>query len=95
MPYGATGGGAGAAEEISLDGQQAEATVAPTRWPKRVIFIIVNEFCERFSYYGLKAILQDFFWKNLGFDKVVLLWFIFQPALISLSRGFNFRRMQS
>lgn len=25
------------------------------RYPKSVFFIIVNEFCERFNYYGLRS----------------------------------------
>ena len=29
-----------------------------TGWPKGVPYIIGNEACERFSYYGMRAILQ-------------------------------------
>ncbi|KAF0768204.1 solute carrier family 15 member 1-like isoform X2 [Aphis craccivora] len=32
-----------------------------TKYPKSIWYIIGNEFCERFSYYGLKAILVLFF----------------------------------
>ena len=30
------------------------------RYPKSVFFIIVNEFCERFNYYGLRSKFKAF-----------------------------------
>lgn len=39
----------------------------PTRpYPKKVLFIVGNEFCERFSYYGLRTILVLYFKSILG-----------------------------
>jgi dipeptide/tripeptide permease len=36
-------------------------------YPKKVLFIIANEFCERFSYYGLRTVLVLYFRSVLGF----------------------------
>ena len=33
-------------------------------YPKSILFIVGNEFCERFSYYGMKG-------KNIFYQKVV------------------------
>ncbi|MBL9172971.1 MAG: MFS transporter [Verrucomicrobiales bacterium] len=33
---------------------------APTRWPSQIKFIIGNEACERFSFYGMKGILAGY-----------------------------------
>src|SRR5690348_1275690 len=30
------------------------------RWPKQIKFIVGNEACERFSYYGMKSILAGY-----------------------------------
>jgi len=40
-----------------------------TDYPKHVFLILSNEFCERFSYYGMKAILVLYFEFALGFDE--------------------------
>lgn len=37
--------------------QDAETTEKKIPYPRSVFFIVGNEFCERFSYYGMKAIL--------------------------------------
>ncbi|XP_074602012.1 solute carrier family 15 member 2-like [Brevipalpus obovatus] len=37
----------------------------PLKYPKSVFFIIGNEFCERFSYYGMKAVLVIYFTRVL------------------------------
>lgn len=40
------------------DGNDVCGDLPPTRaYPKKVFFIIANEFCERFSYYGLRTVL--------------------------------------
>lgn len=39
--------------------------------PKSVFYIIGNEFCERFSYYGMKAILAIYLVKSLGLTENV------------------------
>ena len=38
------------------------------KYPKIVMLIILNEFCERFSYYGLRTVLYIFLSKFLALD---------------------------
>uniref|UniRef100_A0A672INR0 Solute carrier family 15 member 2 n=1 Tax=Salarias fasciatus TaxID=181472 RepID=A0A672INR0_SALFA len=40
-----------------------------TNYPVSIGFIVVNEFCERFSYYGMKALLTLYFVSYLHWDK--------------------------
>ncbi|XP_047226071.1 solute carrier family 15 member 2 isoform X1 [Girardinichthys multiradiatus] len=40
-----------------------------TNYPTSICFIVVNEFCERFSYYGMKAVLTLYFLNYLKWDK--------------------------
>ncbi|KAK5920502.1 hypothetical protein CgunFtcFv8_024306 [Champsocephalus gunnari] len=40
-----------------------------TKYPVSICFIVVNEFCERFSYYGMKAVLTLYFLTYLHWDK--------------------------
>ncbi|KAL3055939.1 hypothetical protein OYC64_018610 [Pagothenia borchgrevinki] len=40
-----------------------------TNYPVSICFIVVNEFCERFSYYGMKAVLTLYFLTYLRWDK--------------------------
>lgn len=44
-------------------------TVCGTNFPLSICFIVVNEFCERFSYYGMKALLTLYFVNYLHWDK--------------------------
>ncbi|XP_026114841.1 solute carrier family 15 member 1-like [Carassius auratus] len=37
-------------------------------YPISIFFIVVNEFCERFSYYGMKAVLVLYFKYFIGWD---------------------------
>uniref|UniRef100_A0A2K6GKA1 Solute carrier family 15 member 1 n=1 Tax=Propithecus coquereli TaxID=379532 RepID=A0A2K6GKA1_PROCO len=37
-------------------------------YPLSILFIVVNEFCERFSYYGMRAILILYFTNFIGWD---------------------------
>ncbi|XP_028177240.1 peptide transporter family 1-like isoform X1 [Ostrinia furnacalis] len=37
------------------------------RYPRSVAFIVTNEFCERFSYYGMRTILSLYLRDKLGF----------------------------
>ncbi|XP_073707284.1 solute carrier family 15 member 1b [Garra rufa] len=37
-------------------------------YPISIFFIVVNEFCERFSYYGMKAVLVLYFTYFIGWD---------------------------
>uniref|UniRef100_A0A672YNW6 Solute carrier family 15 member 2 n=1 Tax=Sphaeramia orbicularis TaxID=375764 RepID=A0A672YNW6_9TELE len=39
-----------------------------TNYPLSICFIVVNEFCERFSYYGMKALLTLYFVNYLHWD---------------------------
>lgn len=43
--------------------------VCGTNYPLSICFIVVNEFCERFSYYGMKALLTLYFVTYLHWDK--------------------------
>ncbi|KAJ8255438.1 hypothetical protein GJAV_G00204880 [Gymnothorax javanicus] len=40
-----------------------------TNYPLSIAFIVVNEFCERFSYYGMKAVLTLYFIHYLHWDE--------------------------
>nr|XP_006137750.1 solute carrier family 15 member 2 isoform X2 [Pelodiscus sinensis] len=40
-----------------------------TNYPLSIAFIVVNEFCERFSYYGMKAVLTLYFLNFLHWDE--------------------------
>ncbi|XP_040912549.1 solute carrier family 15 member 2 [Toxotes jaculatrix] len=40
-----------------------------TNYPTSICFVVVNEFCERFSYYGMKAVLTLYFLTYLHWDK--------------------------
>ncbi|KAG5851617.1 hypothetical protein ANANG_G00053550 [Anguilla anguilla] len=44
-------------------------TLCGTNYPLSISFIVVNEFCERFSYYGMKALLTLYFMRYLHWDK--------------------------
>ncbi|KAJ8283069.1 hypothetical protein COCON_G00055880 [Conger conger] len=44
-------------------------TLCGTNYPLSIAFIVVNEFCERFSYYGMKAVLTLYFIRYLDWDK--------------------------
>jgi len=48
-------------------------------YPKSVFFIVGNEFCERFSYYGMKAILSIYLKRKLHFseDKATVIYHTF------------------
>lgn len=43
--------------------------------PKAIFFIVGNEFCERFSFYGMKAILAVYLveWINISQSSATLL----------------------
>ncbi|XP_056291641.1 solute carrier family 15 member 2 isoform X2 [Pseudoliparis swirei] len=43
--------------------------VCGTNYPTSICFIVVNEFCERFSYYGMKAVLVLYFLTYLHWDQ--------------------------
>src|SRR5882724_9766294 len=39
---------------------QSEQQKAADRWPRQIKFIVGNEACERFSYYGMTSILAGY-----------------------------------
>ena len=49
------------------------------RYPFSVFFIVGNEFCERFSYYGMKSILSLYLKKKLKYseDKATTIYHTF------------------
>jgi len=48
---------------------EAQGGKQKSKYPMSVFFIIGNEFCERFSYYGMKAILSIYLHSKLHFDE--------------------------
>ncbi|XP_053950502.1 peptide transporter family 1 isoform X1 [Anastrepha ludens] len=57
-------------EEIAEREQNKnQVKTRPTEYPKSVAFIISNEFCERFNYYGLRTILVLYLTTKLHYDK--------------------------
>uniref|UniRef100_A0A8C1SIR9 Solute carrier family 15 member 2 n=1 Tax=Cyprinus carpio TaxID=7962 RepID=A0A8C1SIR9_CYPCA len=53
----------------SLEGRPWTRKLCGTNYPVSIAFIVVNEFCERFSYYGMKAVLTLYFIHYLNWDK--------------------------
>lgn len=49
-------------------GDPEQDTEKKAKYPKSVFFIVGNEFCERFSYYGMKAILILYLTNQLRFS---------------------------
>ncbi|XP_004523943.1 peptide transporter family 1 isoform X2 [Ceratitis capitata] len=47
---------------------EAEGQVKKLPYPKSVFFIISNEFCERFNYYGMRTILVLYLSRQLNYD---------------------------
>ncbi|XP_023214758.1 solute carrier family 15 member 1-like isoform X5 [Centruroides sculpturatus] len=44
------------------------ASASREPYPKAVFFLVGNEFCERFSYYGLRAVLTLYLTAELGYE---------------------------
>ncbi|MFT7807877.1 solute carrier family 15 member 2-like isoform X1 [Arapaima gigas] len=60
----------GEAAEIQNGGKAKHSPkLCGTNYPVSIAFIVVNEFCERFSYYGMKAVLTLYFINYLRWDK--------------------------
>ncbi|KAL0963998.1 hypothetical protein UPYG_G00316280 [Umbra pygmaea] len=52
------------------DGKKSKSPkLCGTNYPISISFIVVNEFCERFSYYGMKAVLTLYFMNYLHWDQ--------------------------
>lgn len=58
------------AAKASSQTEVSQEELVKRPYPKKVLFIVVNEFCERFSYYGLRAVLVLYFRSVLGFSDV-------------------------
>ncbi|KAJ8012348.1 hypothetical protein DPEC_G00041770 [Dallia pectoralis] len=55
--------------DIYEQGKSKSPKLCGTNYPVSISFIVVNEFCERFSYYGMKAVLTLYFINYLRWDK--------------------------
>ncbi|XP_062908586.1 solute carrier family 15 member 2 isoform X3 [Mobula hypostoma] len=49
--------------------EKAFPRLCGTNYPLSICFVVVNEFCERFSFYGMKAILTLYFTNFLHWDE--------------------------
>ncbi|XP_041940599.1 solute carrier family 15 member 2 isoform X1 [Alosa sapidissima] len=56
-------------EQQGGERKRKSPTICGTNYPVSIGFIVVNEFCERFSYYGMKAVLTLYFIHYLKWDK--------------------------
>ncbi|XP_060785677.1 solute carrier family 15 member 2-like isoform X2 [Neoarius graeffei] len=56
-------------EEKQADNRKKSPKICGTNYPLSISFIVVNEFCERFSYYGMKAVLTLYFIHYLNWSK--------------------------
>lgn len=61
-----------------LDVEQPDKNVK-LKYPKSVFFIVINEFCERFNYYGMRTVLTLYMKQILDFseDKATVLYHTF------------------
>ena len=55
--------------DIATNEMENKAQKVKEKYPKIVFLIIINEFCERFSFYGFRTVLYIFFTSFLGMDK--------------------------
>lgn len=59
----------GEVAEANGDGKDVEGAEAKKlKYPRSIPFIISNEFCERFNYYGMRTILVLYLTRKLDFD---------------------------
>ncbi|XP_072903719.1 solute carrier family 15 member 2 isoform X2 [Hemitrygon akajei] len=59
-------------DETQSDSNSPEKAVprlCGTNYPLSICFVVVNEFCERFSFYGMKAVLTLYFTNFLHWDE--------------------------
>ncbi|XP_017145502.1 peptide transporter family 1 isoform X3 [Drosophila miranda] len=58
---------------------EAEGQVKKLPYPKSVFFIISNEFCERFNYYGMRTVLVLYLSRQLGYaeDTATVVFHVF------------------
>ncbi len=50
---------------LNLDDEKNETHSQSQKYPKFVFLIILNEFCERFSYYGIRTVMFIFLTSKL------------------------------
>ncbi|KAI5107049.1 solute carrier family 15 member 2 [Silurus meridionalis] len=56
-------------EDKRPENRKKSPKICGTNYPLSISFIVVNEFCERFSYYGMKAVLTLYFIHYLHWSK--------------------------
>uniref|UniRef100_A0A8C6VG82 Solute carrier family 15 member 2 n=1 Tax=Naja naja TaxID=35670 RepID=A0A8C6VG82_NAJNA len=56
-------------ESRAKKGKEKKEGICGSHYPLSIAFIVVNEFCERFSYYGMKAVLTLYFLYFLHWDE--------------------------
>lgn len=61
--------GSGEATQLLTNGNSLISNASEKPFPKSIFFIVGNEFCERFSYFGMRAILILYLIDWLKFDK--------------------------
>jgi dipeptide/tripeptide permease len=81
-----------ASEALSYDGPAPRlAQKSFSTWPVAIWFIMSSEFCERFSFYGLKAILPEFLKNYLHIHEdtatLIIHLFIFGAYLLAIFGG--------
>lgn len=67
--YEMTGSSSQTDSDTDLIDRQKKKLKSSNGYPYSVIFILSNEFCERFSYYGMRAILVLYLTRWLGFEE--------------------------
>lgn len=55
-------------EEEEPEKDEESQSLVKLKYPMAVPFIITNEFCERFNFYGMKAILVLYLTRKLMYD---------------------------
>ncbi|XP_037937528.1 peptide transporter family 1 [Teleopsis dalmanni] len=65
---------------------EAEGQVKKLPYPKSIFFIISNEFCERFNYYGMRTVLVLYLSRQLDYsdDAATIIFHIFTMAVYFL-----------
>jgi len=56
------------AGQLDAPAKDVEQSQVKLKYPRAIPFIISNEFCERFNFYGMKAILVLYLTRKLLYD---------------------------
>lgn len=51
------------------EGVNEESQAKKIKYPRAIPFIVINEFCERFNYYGMRTILALYLVRKLGYSE--------------------------